>query len=382
MSEELLQNVTDILENAHSQRIQLTDLLSSLEESKNQVKKSAEESRCNIMDHFSKLKKAVIAALDARMDTLIKNVDNIEEAALSPLCQCEDMINQGIMAATRVMEDGKKIIKIDPKDNVEELVKFRDNTDSRHLDSLPEVPSLYDVPYISLELTKGLDDKLSELINEEGKILERAPVQITDIEEGPGSLTIRWSEVDDDIEVCDFRLQFCSGSVNSNQTKCIFHNAYTGPLTSYRLTQLRTNAPYSFRVCHRSDSCGEWSTWSIPRVAMTTIPHYQWCISNEGYSTSNDDRILTRLDCEDTFIHYSKEAVYTTGHPIKFKIIDAGEGSPMDGIGLAIDNTDVFTFQRNNAIFINSSGAVFVDGNEMKTRLPPSVKGCADHISY
>lgn len=49
----------------------------------------------------------MIAALDTRVDTLIKNVDNIEEAALSPLCQCEDMINQGIMAATRVMEDGR-----------------------------------------------------------------------------------------------------------------------------------------------------------------------------------------------------------------------------------------------------------------------------------
>lgn len=61
--------------------------------------------------------------------------------------------------------------------------------------SIPEVPSLPDVPYITIEVSSELDEKLAEFIGQEGRILERAPVQIIDIIERPGGLTVKWSEV-------------------------------------------------------------------------------------------------------------------------------------------------------------------------------------------
>lgn len=61
--------------------------------------------------------------------------------------------------------------------------------------SIPEIPSLPDVPYISIELSSELEAKLSEYIDMEGRVIERAPIQITDIIEKPGALTVKWTEV-------------------------------------------------------------------------------------------------------------------------------------------------------------------------------------------
>lgn len=51
------------------------------------------------------------------------------------------------------------------------------------------------MPYITIEVSSELDEKLAEFISREGRILERAPVQIIDIIERPGGLTVKWSEV-------------------------------------------------------------------------------------------------------------------------------------------------------------------------------------------
>lgn len=58
------------------------------------------------------------------------------------------------------------------------------------------MPCLSDVPYISAEFPPSSVEKhLLESIEKEGKVIGRAPVQITDIEELPGSLLVKWSEV-------------------------------------------------------------------------------------------------------------------------------------------------------------------------------------------
>lgn len=48
-------------------------------------------------------------ALDARLSTLTQEIDSIEETAMTPLGQCEEMIQQGIDNAASVMEEGRVI---------------------------------------------------------------------------------------------------------------------------------------------------------------------------------------------------------------------------------------------------------------------------------
>lgn len=86
--------------------------------------------------------------------------------------------------------------------------------------------------------------------------------------------------MDDEVEAGEFCLQYCYGRVQSNEDKNItFHTAYTGPNTFCTIRHLKTNTPYSFRVCSRPEGEEKWSIWSVPRTAHTTIPHYRECSS-------------------------------------------------------------------------------------------------------
>ncbi|XP_022315438.2 cytokine receptor-like factor 3 [Crassostrea virginica] len=382
MAQQLIQNVVDIMDNAHSQQQQLTESMSLLSEAKQQVKFSADQSKKFLKEHFKWLEEKVIEKLNCRLNELLLEVDRVTEVALSPLTDCEEMLNTGISSAARVMEEGKKILGNNPNDHIEDLVKFKDNPDTRQLNSIPEIPCLADVPYLSVDnFHPDLESKLHELFENEGRVLERAPAQISEIQERPGSLLITWAEVDDEVEAGEFCLQYCYGRVQSNEDKNItFHTAYTGSHTQCTVRHLRTNTPYSFRVRSRPEGEVKWSIWSIPRTAHTTIPHYQWSNAIEGYSTSNEDKTATRLPEGQTRVLYSSGNSYCCGFPITFRVLDAGEKTPFDGIGLSANDEDIETLQRSNSIFVATSGSVFVDGQEMKTKLPMLTRGSAATI--
>ena len=83
-------------------------------------------------------------------------------------------------------------------------------------------------------------------------------------------------QVEDDSDFGEFHLQYACGRADSkDSTKLLFHTAYEGPSTSFTVKNLRTCAPYSFRVRGRCDRCAPWSSWSLSHVAATTIPHHR-----------------------------------------------------------------------------------------------------------
>ncbi|KAL5018340.1 hypothetical protein ScPMuIL_004062 [Solemya velum] len=376
MADKLLNNVFDILDSAHSQRLQLTELLDLLQESKDQVCTSANKSRVLLKDHFDQLKTSLNNALDKRLAELMLEVSTAEESTLVPLEQCEEMITHSISAAQHVMDEGKVLLSGNPDEDIEKLVRFRDNADIKAFNSLPEVPNLSDVPYISTELSKGLQKQLEDTISVEGRIISHAPAKITDIVERPGSLLVKWTEVDEETELVEFSLQYCYGSVRCNESvNATFHEAYTGSATSHTIKHLRVNTPYSFRVRCRTDSESPWSVWSVPKTAVTTIMHYQWSSTTEGYCTSNEDKTATRMSTGKTRVVYSSTSSYTAGFPITFRFLDSGERTPNDGIGLAISSEKYDTLQQEDAIFVTTAGVVFVDGQEMKLKLSPLGKG-------
>ncbi|KAL8562546.1 hypothetical protein ACOMHN_045811 [Nucella lapillus] len=147
-------------------------------------------------------------------------------------------------------------------------------------------------------------------------------------------------QVEEDCDCSEFILQYACGKAKTDgkeETKLLLHTVYEGPSTNFTVKNLRTGAPYSFRVRGRCDKCAPWSSWSLPQVASTTIPHHR-----------------------DTLI---------------MRFLDSADVSPGDGLAIVCDNDDGDSCNRTGAIFINTYGEVFVDGKEMKTKLPSIKKG-------
>ncbi len=64
---------------------------------------------------------------------------------------------------------------------------------------LPDVPRLSEVACIQVDLphdeASEIEQDLVQAIQQYGHILERAPLQISEIEERPGGVLLRWAEV-------------------------------------------------------------------------------------------------------------------------------------------------------------------------------------------
>ena len=57
----------------------------------------------------------MIETINKRLTCLLSQVESIASEALEPLRQCEDVINQSLAAATRIMEEGrctKQVMKV------------------------------------------------------------------------------------------------------------------------------------------------------------------------------------------------------------------------------------------------------------------------------
>lgn len=77
------------------------------------------------------------------------------------------------------------------------------------------------------------------------------------------------------MDVSEFCLQYSYGVIKSNDdSKATFHTAYTGPDTIHTVKHLRINTPYSFRVSCKGEGETMWGIWTVPKQAVTTIPHY------------------------------------------------------------------------------------------------------------
>ena len=78
------------------------------------------------------------------------------------------------------------------------------------------------------------------------------------------------------LDLSEFWLQYCYGavSINDNQDRHVFHDAYQGSNCSHVIRHLQPCQSYTLRVCGRAEGAGVWSPWSIPQVAMSSLPPY------------------------------------------------------------------------------------------------------------
>ncbi|KAM6345049.1 cytokine receptor-like factor 3 isoform 2-T2 [Alca torda] len=236
--------------------------------------------------------------------------------------------------------------------------------------SLPEVPSLVDVPCLSAQLDDCLLTILKNQIFSHGTVASRPPVQLEEFVEKPGGILVRWCKVDDDFIAQDYRLQY------RKSTASHFEDVYVGSETEFIVLHIDPNVDYQFRVCARGDGRQEWSPWSVPQFGCTTLVPHEWTTGLEGYSLSSRRNIALRNDSQSCGVLYSKAPTYFCGQTLTFRIETVGQPDRRDSLGVCVEQQNGYdTLQRDKAVCISTNGAVFVNGKEMTNQLPAVTSG-------
>ncbi|OXB77036.1 UNVERIFIED_CONTAM: hypothetical protein H355_014858 [Colinus virginianus] len=328
----LLQEARESIEAARSYRRELQQRLRGLQQARQQIRESAALTRDALEQHFNDLKGTLKKLLDERLVSLLQEVDTIEQESIKPLDECQKLIEHGVSTADDLLREGESAICGDVEQHNEKLCSFTTKALHIQLDSLPEVPSLVDVPCLSAQLDDCLLTILRNQIFRHGTVASRPPVQLEEFVEKPGAILVRWCKVDDDFVPQDYRLQY------RKSTASHFEDVYVGSETEFIVLHIDPNVDYQFRVCARGDGRQEWSPWSVPQIGHTTlVPHgsslgevhasvfcfcsvfEEWTAGLEGYSLSSRRNIALRNDSQSCGVLYSKAPTYFCGQTLTFR---------------------------------------------------------------
>ncbi|XP_043571063.1 cytokine receptor-like factor 3 isoform X4 [Chiloscyllium plagiosum] len=316
---DLLQEAKESIEAAKSYKDELEQRLQGLNQARKQITESAVQTRDVLKNHFNDLKARLTKLLDERLVMLLQEVDKIEQESIKPLDDCQKLIEHGVNTADELLREGEVAVCCGTAQE-EKLGNFTKKALQIQLDSLPEVPSLVEVPCLSAQLDESLFSFVKDRIFSHGAIASRPPVQIDELTERPGGILVRWCKVDDDFVAQEYRLQFCKNST------CQFDDVYIGPDTEFVVLHIDPNVDYMFRVCARGEGRMEWSPWSIPQSGYTTLTAHEWITGCEGFSLSSRRDMALRNDSPSSGVLYSKEPTYTSGQTLTFRQIYRRKG--------------------------------------------------------
>lgn len=365
----LLLEAKESMEAARNYKTELKHRLQGLTQARRQIKESAAQTRDTLRQHFLDMKNAVSKMLDDRLVTLLQQVDIIEHDNIKPLDDCQKLLEQGVSTADGLLREGEVAVSSNSEYH-ENLCNFTNKALHIQLDSLPEVPSLVDVPCLSAQLDDDFLSIARDHIFKHGTVASRPPVQIEELIERPGGILVRWCKVDDDFVPQDYRLQY------RKSTSGHFEDAYVGSECEFIVLHIDPSVDYQFRVCARGEGRQEWSPWSVPQLGHTSLIPHEWSPGLDGYSLSSRRNIALRNDSPHNGVLYSKAATYHPGQTLTFRVEASGAPDRRDSIGVCVGKMDgLDSLQRERAVCISSSGAVYVNGKEMTNQLPPVSPG-------
>ncbi|NWY24811.1 CRLF3 factor, partial [Pheucticus melanocephalus] len=365
----LLQEAQESIEAARSYRRELQQRLRGLHQAREQIKDSATSTRDVLEQHFSDLKGTLKKLLDERLTSLLQEVDVIEQESIKPLDECQKLIEHGVSTADDLLREGESAVDGDVGQQNEKLCNFTKKALHIQLDSLPEVPSLVDVPCLSAQLDDCLLTILKNQIFRHGTVASRPPVQLEEFVEKPGGILVRWCKVDEDFSAQDYRLQFRKSPGSP------FEDVYVGSEPEFLVLHMDPHVDYQFRVCARGDGRQEWSPWSVAQTGRTTLVPHEWTTGLEGYSLSSRRNIALRNDSQSCGVLYSKAPTYFCGQTLTFRQT-VGQPDRRDSLGVCAEQrSGDESLQRDQAVCVSTNGAVFVNGKEMTNQLPAVTSG-------
>ncbi|XP_058272555.1 cytokine receptor-like factor 3 [Hemibagrus wyckioides] len=374
-AESLLQEVKECIEAAQNYRTELQQRIQGLSQARKQVRGSSTHTREVLKRHFQDLQTTLSRLLNERLNALLQEVDAIEQDSISPLDDCQKLIEHGVKMADELLREGEAAIRCGISDREDKLCSFAKKALNIQLDSLPEVPALVDVPCVSAQLDDSLLCVMQERVVRHGSVSSHPPVQIEELVERAGGVLVRWSKVDEDFFPQEYRLQYRRSSSTH------YEDAYIGSECEFLLLHLDPHTDYQFRVCARGEGRTEWSPWSVPQTGYTTLTAHEWTAGVDGYILSSRRNMALRSDSSSpscTSVLYSNSPSYFCGQTLTFKITAAGQIDKRDSVGVCVDKrSDAESLQRDQAVCISTNGAVFVNGKEMTNQLPAVTIGSA-----
>ncbi|TRY59626.1 hypothetical protein DNTS_003898 [Danionella cerebrum] len=114
-------------EKPHSSRKQSCNFLLFMQDRKlgeHSVRGSASQTREALQRHFQDLQTALSRLLNERLTSLMQEVDNIETDSISPLEDCQKLIEQGISTADELLREGEAAIRCGLNEKEEKLGSF------------------------------------------------------------------------------------------------------------------------------------------------------------------------------------------------------------------------------------------------------------------
>ncbi|KAJ9580193.1 hypothetical protein L9F63_004136, partial [Diploptera punctata] len=370
-------SIIETVDTAKEYASKLEELIKSVELAKDQVNESSRRTIENIDFAFDLLLSVVLRVLEKRRDSLKLEVEKIKEEGLKPLRECHDVIIAKLKSTQEYIEEGQNILRVGGPTSPDETHKFTEQASK--LGSLPAVPTLEEVPDVSFQCSlDSVQADLERTLSGLGSISKMGPVQITEVEEKPGALLVQWEEVDFErtVDIHSFRLQMAYGDLREQilLLDSNFHDVFCGLECQYLVRDLRPGVPYTFRVCCRVEGDPQWSAWSLPRVASTSLVPFCWDLENPNYMITNENKIATKTSADQSVL-FSSAAQFGPGHSIEFTVLDCGIGCSDEGVGLVNTRIEGENLLQPGALFLNTKGSVFVDGKEKMTKLPKLEKG-------
>lgn len=367
------QEAKESIEAAQNYRTELQLRLTGLKQACTQVRGSSSQARDVLRRHFSELQGGASRLLAARLAQLLSQVDALEENSLRPLTACQTLILQGVGQADQLLREGEAALRCGLEED--QLRSFNQKALNVQLDSLPEVPALVDVACVSAQLDDSVLEVLKERLPSHGSVSSRPPVRITQLQERPGAMLVRWAKVDEDFSACDYRLQYRRSTGGG-----AYEEAYVGGDCEVVVVHLDPQTEHLFRVSARQDGRSAWSPWSVPQGGSTSLAPHEWSPGVDGYILSSRRNIAMRCDSAPSRcpVLYSNAPTYCCGQTLTFRVSAAGQADHRDGVGVCVEReSGRETLQRDQSVCISTKGAVFVNGKEMTNRLPALALGSA-----
>ncbi|XP_015590695.1 uncharacterized protein LOC107265605 isoform X2 [Cephus cinctus] len=361
------ENIKGIVDSAQEYIGKLEEQLQELNCADQQIERSSEKTLKDIDETYQALVDDVCREINLKRHLLRMETEVYKNEGLAPLKACRQEVNAQIQSTHHLIHLIETMLSHPhtfTRDRLGKIVAASSN-----MGRIPAVPLLEELPYVTFSRpTKCTRDELLAKFSELGCVLRMGPAQLSDIEERPASLFVKWFIADPDYaaEEQTFIVQKAPGEVLDPASNA-FETVYEGSESSCFIRDLPVNEPVTLRVGIQVTD----TAWSVHRISKTTIPAYSWVIDNKNYMITNSGKIAAKItDQINTLL--SDGPQFNTDHIIEFKFLEASQdGNDSEGVALVFDPEGCEdTLKRPGALLITPHGKIFIDGEEKLMKLP------------
>ncbi|XP_063994054.1 uncharacterized protein LOC135171424 isoform X2 [Diachasmimorpha longicaudata] len=333
----------------------------------NNVIKTTDRVMQEIDDSYDYLLSNIAKEINKKRELMKLEAKVFKNESLVPLTACREEIHR------QILKTKKSISTVGSMKNEEDCVSHVEHYEllsaDRQIGGIPAVPFLDELPYLNFKAPSRT--QVNELLHRfynMGTILRLGPVQITDVEEKPGSVFVKWGIADPEYAFEDhiYVVQRAFGEV-LDPTSNEFATIYEGSEESCFVKNVEINRPITLRVGIQSME----SAWSSMRITKTSVPHYGWSFDNEDYMITNNGTVAAKINDHASAV-FSRDALIDANQIIEFKFLEVpAQALGDEGIALLSElggKSD--SLKRRGSLMITALGKIFMDGEEKLMQLP------------